>query len=867
MDFWTREFADEAPVPELPLDFNRPAVKSFAGNKEHFELPAAIAGKLKEICNTEGVSMFALILSVYNIMISKLSNLEDVVIGTSVAGRQHADLEKMAGVFINMLPLRNYPRGNMSFREFLQEVKTRTLTSMENQHQYEELISRLVTERQPNRNPLFDIVLAFHDYDHEELSLPGLTLNLYNSNFHPVAKFDLMLVVKEMEGRMLLTFEYSTDIFRNETIKRFAALFQTIASSVIADMDGKIMDVNVISEGEEKTLLSEFNQTAVAYPADKTFAELFVQQAEKTPDNIAAVSGRRKLTYRELNERSNYYAEKLVERKGKSGIVALYTEPSIDMLVGMLSILKSGSAFLPLDTYENTGRIESILADSGCEILLTQDVVEANVSFSGEKLVIGNESQTENIVNTSSEAAYLIFTSGSTGKPKGVRISNSNLVNYSLWLKGFAGLTSDDKSILTSSYAFDLGYTSVFPALLSGAEVHIAAKALYQSPEDLLSYLGNNGITYLKLTPSLFSTFISASNFADNTLSSLKHIILGGEPLRLGDIKSVQQTYGDIKFINHYGPTETTIGAVAHKITDLKIFRHKTIIGKPINNTQLFILDKYQKLLPAGAIGELCIAGEGVGLGYLNNEEKTNEVFVSTDLCAAGRLYRTGDMARWQPDGTIEFIGRADGQVKINGYRVELGEIENCMLQYEGIKSVIVVVKENNQNKQVVAYYVSEAGVDSGILRTYMSQKLPVYMQPAHYVSLTHIPLTANGKVNRKALPDPEFRINTDDLGQSTVIEEKLLDIWSDVLKMQKEFISKNVNFLELGGNSLTAIQIVSKIKKTFEIDIKLIELFHRQTIKQQGEFIETCLWLNKAGTEEAASEEASTVKKYEISF
>ncbi len=868
MDFWTREFADDAPVPELPLDFNRPAVKSYAGNKEHFELPAELAGKLKAICNSEGVSMFALILSVYNIMIARLSNLEDVVIGTSVAGRQHADLEKMAGVFINMLPLRNYPRGSMSFREFLQEVKTRTLTSMDNQHQYEELISRLVTERQPNRNPLFDIVLAFHDYDHEELSLPGLTLNLYNSNFHPVAKFDLMLMVREMEGRMLMTFEYSTDIFRNETIRRFAALFQLIAASVAEDMDRMIMDVNVVSEEEETKLVSGFNQTAVTFPADKTFAALFTEQAAKTPGNTAVVCGRRKLTYGELDERSNYIAAKLAEKKGRSGIVGLYTDPSVDMLVGMLGILKSGSAFLPLDTYENTGRIESILADSGCEILLTRDDVAGNLSFAGEVMMIGNESQTENnITGDAANPAYLIFTSGSTGKPKGVKISNSNLVNYSLWLKEFAGLSAEDKSILTSSYAFDLGYTSLFPALLSGAEVHIASKALYQSPEDLLSYIGKNGITYLKLTPSLFSTFISASNFADNTLGSLKHIILGGEPLRLGDIQSVQQVYGDIQFINHYGPTETTIGAVAHKITDPEVFRHKTIIGKPANNTQLFILDKHQKLLPAGAIGELCIAGAGVGLGYLNNEEKTAEVFVTSDLCSGSKLYRTGDMARWQPDGTIEFIGRADGQVKINGYRVELGEIENCLLGYEGIKSAIVVVKDNKPNKYVVAYYVSDGTVDAGILRTYMSQKLPVYMQPAHYITLNYIPLTANGKVNKKALPDPEMRIDTEDLGQSSVIEEKLLDIWADVLKMQKEFISKNVSFLELGGNSLTAIQIVSKIKKTFEIDIKLIELFHRHTIKQQAEFIETCIWLTKAGTEETGKEEAAPVKKYEISF
>lgn len=608
----------------------------------------------------------------------------------------------------------------------------------------------------------------------------------------------------------------------------------------------------ILSDEEQFRLLQEFNDTKADYPKDKNVIQLFEEQARKTPDAIAVVFGGNRISYGELSKRSSDLAV-ILKAKAVSEITAIYVYPSIEMVIGILGILKSGSAFLPLDPHHNPRRTEAILQDSGCTLLVTQPELSRDLSFPGTTVIpdISEEKNNSEQEFTcgASELLYVIYTSGSTGKPKGVKITHRNLVNYHTWFVRKSRLSANDKLLLSTSYAFDAIYTQFFSALLTGAELHVVPRETYLSPGGLIEYIDRHGISFLKFTPTLFGSIISAPEFENASFKSVRLLMLGGEAIHPADLSRIAASHPHIELMNHFGPTETTIGSVACSIDkkDLAGFIKRPVIGKPISNTRCYILGKDGELLPPGSKGELCISGDGVGLGYLNREELTAEKFIPDPFNEGERLYKTGDLARWTPEGDIEYLGRIDHQLKIRGYRVEPGEIEAHLSSYEQISRCIVALKEKEDRSFLVAYYTGKEA-EAPALRAFLMERLPDYMVPSFYVHLDKMPLTPNGKIDRKALPEPELRPDKSYAAPSNKTEETLVRLWSEILKLPAENISVEQSFFELGGDSLTANTLILKMREVFGVTISWPALFAHPTIRYLQQLI---------GTSEKASDDA----------
>lgn len=592
----------------------------------------------------------------------------------------------------------------------------------------------------------------------------------------------------------------------------------------------------ILPEAERLRLLREFNDTKADYPKDKNVIQLFEEQARKTPDAIAVVFQDAGISYRELSERSNDLAFRL-RTAAVSEITAIYAYPSVEMVVGILGILKSGSAFLPLDPHHNPRRTEAILQDSGCTLLVTQPHLARELSFSGATVVLEMNGQELNrepeLTGGASELLYVIYTSGSTGKPKGVKISHRNLVNYHTWFVRESRLSANDKLLLSTSYAFDAIYTQFFSALLTGAELHVVPRETYLSPGGLIEYIDRHGISFLKFTPTLFGSIIGAPEFERASFKSVRLLMLGGEAIHPADLSRIAATHPHIELMNHFGPTETTIGSVACSINkkELPDFIQRPVIGKPVSNTRCYILGTDGELLPPGSKGELCISGDGVGLGYLNQEKLTSEKFIPNPFEEGERLYKTGDLARWTHEGNIEYLGRIDQQVKIRGYRVEPGEIEAHLSSYEQINRCIVALKEKEGRSFLVAYYTGTKA-NTPALRAFLAGRLPDYMVPSFYMHLDKMPLTPNGKIDRKALPEPEISLNESYAAPSNKTEGTLVRMWSEILRMPAEKISVEQSFFELGGDSLTANTLILRIRESFQVTISWPDLFAHPTIR-----------------------------------
>ena len=838
--FWIKEFSEEVTPLDLPTDFLRPKIKSYEGSSMEFNISKANSEKLQSIADKERTTIFMVLLSIYNVLLGKLGNQEDVTVGNSSAGRRQTGLEGVFGMFVNTVPLRNYPRSSLTFKEFLSDVTSRTMACFDNEaYQYDDLVGDLKIERDTSRNPLFDARFIFQNFENVELKMPGLKIKTYETGIFE-SKFDLTLTAMEKEGQIRLLFEYSTKLFKENTIKRFVGYFNKIVSIVTKETNIKISEIDILSDLEKHNLLNVYDGEKTDYPVDKTIIDLFTRQVQRTPGANSVVYQGNSLTYMELDNRSNQLAILIGKLNKDAGIVALFLEPCLDMIVCMFAVLKVGLAFLPLDPQQSSRRQEEILKESGCQVLICQKRNENGLSFTGEKLIIDTLSYKSDVGHINGmtprldSIAYVIYTSGSTGEPKGVKISNANLVNYSIWLKNTLMLDRSDKSILTSSYAFDLGYSSIFPTLISGAELHLIPKSLYQSPDSLLEYLDVNQISYLKLTPSLFATLNEASNFRSSNLDKMRYILLGGEPIKVADIEKVKTVYDHIKFINHYGPTETTIGAIAQKIGDFNNYKLDQTIGKPISNNKALILDKNLKLVPTGTKGELCIGGSGVGVGYLNDESLTNDKFISTEYCTE-IVYRTGDFAKWLPDGNIKFMGRNDHQIKIRGFRIEPREIENHLSSHDQIMKAVVVTKGPQEDKYLVAYYIAHKEIDKTELNNFLSDLIPDYMVPLYYIRLDALPLTPNGKLDEKALPAPVMTTQGDRVAPLNDIEKALINVWSAVLSV--ETIGTTENFFALGGDSIKSIQITARMRK-LGYKMAVNDIFAYQTIQDLSKWV-----------------------------
>ncbi|NOQ25821.1 MAG: amino acid adenylation domain-containing protein, partial [Bacteroidales bacterium] len=738
---------------------------------------------------------------------------------------------------INTLSIRNEVKAEETIQEFVSSLKQTVLGAYENQnYQFEDLVNKVSVERDISRNPIFDVMFNLLNQAEHSRDISGID-NENRIHTKGVSKFDLSLSTVDYGEQLFISFNYCTQLFNAETIDRFIEYFKQIVSQIVRKPENKIFEIDILTEEEKHQLLYEFNDTQSDYPKDKNIHQLFEEQVLRIPEGIALVYNNTELTYRELNQRSNQLSHFLVSKGLKSGnIVGIMLDRSIEMIVGILSVLKAGGAYCPIDINNPDERKLYILEDSKSSVLLTRSRLLGDLEYEGEIVyadnftIIPNSKDNTRLKSTSKDLAYLIYTSGTTGKPKGVMIRQDGVVNTICWYAHRYRLSPGVRLLQLSNYSFDASVNQIFGTLIGGASLYMIEESELLDLSSLYSYLGTHNITVINSVPAILEELISNRK----RLPSLQRIISGGEKLsnRLKD-KIINLGY---ELHNHYGPTEGTIVILAEECSEKDV-----TLGKPKQNTQSYILSgSYDQLQPIGVKGELCISGEGISPGYLNNEVLTKEKFISHPFKEGERLYCTGDFAKWLPDGNIEFLGRIDHQVKIRGFRIELGEIESTLIKHKNIKESVVLAREENNEKYLCAYVICKEELNNEELRAYMSAQVPDYMLPSYFVQLESLPLTANGKVNRKALPSPEIKAGDDYVAPSTEIEEKLVEIWSEVLNINKEDISVNVNFFSIGGHSLKATILTGKIYKEIGVEFPLREVFLHSTIKSQASQIAT---------------------------
>jgi amino acid adenylation domain-containing protein len=821
--YWQSQFEGEIPVLTLPADYPRPSVKQFAGNSINFELGAAAAEDLRKLALETGSTLYMVLFALYTLFLSKLSGSEDIVTGTVVAGRNRYESEDIIGMFVNTMAIRTNVPGMKPFPDFLTEVGENLLAAFENQdYQYEELVETLEIERDLSRNPLFDTLFVLQNMTVSRVELPGLKLEprAYHTG---TSKFDLTFTCEESEENLIFVVQYSTKLFKEQTVEKFIRYFKKLAAFVTREnnRDIKIGEIEIISEAERNRLIYDYNDTVTEYPSRKMLHELFEEQVEKTPDNIALVFKDEALTYRALDKRAGSLSSALMEKGVKSGIiVVLMVERSIEMIVGLLAIFKAGGTYLPVDTEYPIQRIQYMVDDSFSRSLVTRrHLLNMNrLEFEGTVIDIDEkniyrgvgDARCPGVTRSPGNPAYVIYTSGSTGKPRGVLVEHFSVVNLVFCQMERFRITIHDRVLQFSSTCFDASVEQIFITLFSGAALVLTDTDTLLDNGKFEALVSSRSITHIHAVPAFLS------NIRLKDTSPLKRVVSGGDVCPVSLAKKWSK---NVDFYNKYGPTETTVTSIEKKIEDVDDDLPRLSIGRPINNTTVYLFDKWMRMVPPGAVGELYIGGEGVARGYLNRPALTLERFIPNPLAAGEVLYRTGDLARWKPDGDIEFLGRTDFQVKIRGHRIELGEIENRLLKHEEIQEAVVAARQEGENSYLCAYIVPISPRPPGIAgfshwREYLLRFLPGYMVPAHFVLIEKVPLTPSGKVDRKALPAPDRAAAGVYVPPRNEREKVLVDIWSGILGVESSRIGIDDNFFHLGGHSLNAIGLAARIHK-----------------------------------------------------
>ncbi|MFC2145920.1 amino acid adenylation domain-containing protein [Acidobacteriota bacterium] len=855
-EYWLKCFWGELPVLNLPTDFARPNVQDFTGDRVFFSVAAEIESKIFAMVSRTGATLYMVLLAAFNVLLSRYTGQEDIVVGSPVAGRVHADLGKTIGMFVNTLVMRNFPGSHPNFGDFLEQVKGNALEAFENQeYPFEELVNRLNLPWDMSRNPVFDVFFGLQNVDIDEIVLPGLTVESFAHDRY-ISKFDLSLYAAEESGRIKFSFEYCTKLFKRETIRQMAIQFETLLHWLTENPGAAFRDIDVISREEKQEILYDFNDTCWDYSRNKTIHQLFEAQVEKTPDNRVVIFADKYLTYSVLNEKADQLARILQERKVRTGsIVGIMMERSLEMIIGIFAILKAGAVYLPIHPGYPEKRIKYILEDSGSKFFLTAFDF-ADFLLNGEAIFLKQggfrEDKNRDIATSSTNTGpmYVIYTSGSTGKPKGVMIENKSVVNRLNWMQRCYPINPDDIILQKTSITFDVSIWELFWWSFRGAAVCLLKPGYENDPKEIAAAIERNRITTMHFVPSMLNVFLNHIDELANlhSLHPLKRVFASGEALTLIQVEqfnaSLNSTNGT-KLINLYGPTEATVD-VSYFNCSMNEKLEKVPIGKPIDNIRLYIVDQNFHLQPIGIVGELCIAGDGLARGYLNRPELTAEryCYQSYRTYCPEKIYKTGDLARWLPDGNIEFLGRIDHQVKIRGFRIELGEIESHLLKYESIREVVVIAKDiMDSGKNLCAYIVSQRDIHAAELKDYLAQLLPYYMIPTYFTRLGEIPLTSNGKVNRKLLPTPEVQGNDEYVPPRNQLEEKMIDIVAEVLGIEKDIIGIDTKFFDIGGNSLNATILVTKIYKELNVELKILDIFANPTIRKLSSLIEVIDW------------------------
>ena len=846
-EFWLNKFNGEIPLLDLPTDYTRPAKQSFEGAKVHSNIDKELTSKINSLAKKLNASPYMLLLACYYILLYKYTSNTDIIVGTATIGRNMDSLLNILGMFVNTLPLRNSIEKNMSFCDFLETVKNNFLIALEHQnYPFNQLISDLKIARDTSRNPLFDTMFIYQNNGFSHIDFNGVSAKLELLDTH-TSKFDLSLeVVPENEG-LSLNFEYCTKLFNKNTIRSFSEHFINILKTIVENSSIKIGEIDILSSEERKKILYDFNNTKMDYPKDKTIIQLFEEQVEKTPDNIAIVFEDKKITYKELNEKANCLAWYLREQGiNRNDIISIMVNRSLELLVSIIGVLKSGACYIPIDPNYPSDRINYMLKNSDSKILLTDQSSYNNIDFDN-KIIIDlsnytfrpNNNNLPNI-NKPNDTSYIIYTSGSTGNPKGVILKHQSLTNLAYYLNDYVCFFKDAKyttmgSVTTAS--FDIFIFETLMCLQKGLKVAIANEEEQRLPSKLDEFITNNNVKAIQMTPSRMRIFIDNIEYCPN-LKNLDYVVLAGEPLPdilLQDLLKI----GIKKVYNGYGPSETTVFSSFTDVTDYSIVN----IGKPLYNTQMYILDQNLLPVPTGIPGELYISGDGVGKGYLNNEEITTKSFINNPFEKDAIMYKTGDMCKFLDNGEIQYIGRIDNQIKIHGIRIELNEIEKWIIKYPNIQKCIVTVKEDSNNRPfVIAYLIVNSRVSISNLRSYLSNYLPRYMIPSYFMILEAFPYLPNGKINKKALPLPNlsaFGKKDNYIAPKDNLELQIVNAFQKILGISP--ISVTDSFFELGGDSLLAISLQIELMKISN-NVTYSDIFMLQTPQELAEKLHTYL-------------------------
>ncbi|MCB0726366.1 MAG: amino acid adenylation domain-containing protein, partial [Ignavibacteriae bacterium] len=859
INYWKKQLRFVDPL-ELPTDFTRPAVQSIRGAVYGFSIDKELSEAIKKLSKEKGTTLFMTLLAAFNVLLYRYSGQNDISVGTPVAGRMQEETEELIGFFINTLTLRNEVNNETPFNELLNKIKTTTLEAYEHQDvPFEKVVESVVKQRDQSRSPLFQVMFVFQNTpEAKQLQLGNVELSFQEYEY-TTSMFDFTLNMFETLNGLQGSFQYCTDLFSEDTIKRMIVHFKELLSSIVNNPDEKAGLLTMLSESEENTILSDFKGKETDYPKDKTIVDLFEEQSAKTPDNIALAFKGSTMSYKDLNERSNKLAHYLISKGLKQeSFVPICIERGFDMIVGIFGILKAGGVYVPVDPDYPEDRIRYVTEDTKASIVISSKESSSKISSpeNGEVInidEIDTELESQSVKNPGlkikpQDLAYVIYTSGSTGKPKGVMIEHYNVVRLFMNDSPLFDFNEKDVWTMFHSFCFDFSVWEMYGALFYGGKLIIVSKVLTKDASLYSDLIISENVTVMNQTPSAF--YVLQENLISKSKNiSVRYVIFGGEALNPSKLLPWKQAFPECKLINMYGITETTVHVTFQEIGPEHLKSGNSIIGKPIPTLNSYILDSNLKLVPVGVPGEINVGGAGLARGYLNAEDLSKQKFIPNPYLnkSGERIYRSGDLGKWHPDGRMEYLGRIDEQVKIRGFRIELGEIESVVLESGLVKNTVVIAKEDKHGiKSLIGYVVGNDSetFDKQKLIAYLKSKLPEYMVPLLWVELDELPLTSNGKIDRKALPDPDVsELTSNEYAPPTnEIEGALVGIWQELLNVKN--IGINDNFFELGGHSLLALQLFGSIEKLSGRKFPISTLFNSPTIKELAAIIKDKGWV-----------------------
>ena len=841
--YWRGQLEGAPPLLDLPADKPRPVAETFQGESHSLVVGLDLAKSLRALAEREGATLFMVLLAAFNTLLYRHTYQEDVIVGSPIANRNRGEIEGLIGFFVNTLVLRTDLSGNPTFRELLARVRQTTLGAYDHQDlPFDKIVEAINPERTSNAYPLFPVQFGLRNNVEQRLSLTDLAVS-YIGTGEVTVRVDLGMEVFEMEDGLDVVFNYKTDLFNPDTMARMAGHFDNLLKSIVDDPDRPLSELRMMTHREVEQLVVEWNRTDADYDLSRCIHELFEDQVERAPESIAVIQAQEELTFAELDRMANNIARRLLDAGiGPEVRVGVYMERVPMALAAILGTLKAGAAYVPIDPAYPIERVQFIIEDAQVPLVLTQEhLADLLPAYWGQVICLDTDRDSleqnggQAVANTCrpENLAYVIYTSGSTGRPKGVMVTHRGLANYLNWSKQQYAAPGKKGSPVHSSLSFDLTVTSIFIPLLTGKSVTLISE---DGLDRLSGALRSGDYSLLKITPAHLSA-LNQLIPVDQLARAAGAIVIGGEALLGHSVRHWQTHAPRTRLFNEYGPTETVVGCCVFEIPATAQISDAVPIGRPIGNTQLHVLDPFLNPVPVGVVGEIYIGGECLTRGYINRPDLTAERFLPDPVGrkAGARLYKTGDLARYLLDGNIEYFGRNDSQVKIRGFRIELGEVEAAISEHPAVRDAVVTLREDTPGqKRLAAYLVMkpESNVSVSDLRRFLGVKLPEYMVPSALVFIDELPLTTNGKVDRKRLPAPadvRAEIETGFVAPRTPVEDELAEIWRELLGVDR--VGINDNFFELGGHSLLLTQLASRISNQFEIEIPLRVLFDTPTI------------------------------------